>query len=122
MLFFTITHLSFVLQCLSFSRISAAAAVLDRTLAVGHALGTRDSTPNPAKTRRRQACGDTSAIYVRNDNDHDLDLNCLYDVSAFAYAAMRLCCGEMSSAVSGQQFTDRGYNVIVSWGNFTVTD
>ncbi|KUI53629.1 hypothetical protein VP1G_01047 [Cytospora mali] len=69
----------------------------------------------PANGCLRLFCYETSAIYLCNDNDHELDISCYND----GYLARRIreaCCP--SAGISGQMFhpTDN-YNVVVGYGN-----
>ncbi|KAK1830841.1 hypothetical protein QBC39DRAFT_409320 [Podospora conica] len=78
-----------------------------------------DNCNTPARTCRRHACKNTSGVYVCNDNYHDLELSCLYDVALVAQPMLNKCCQKgMHKGTSGQQFVDGyGYNVIVGYAN-----
>ncbi|KAK3326833.1 hypothetical protein B0H66DRAFT_589360 [Apodospora peruviana] len=75
----------------------------------------------PAKTCRRHGCWNTSAIYVCNDNNKEVLLDCANDVGGMANLIAGQCCGSANAisgkAISGQQFSNQGWNVIVSYGN-----
>ncbi|ROW08356.1 hypothetical protein VMCG_03243 [Cytospora schulzeri] len=69
----------------------------------------------PAKGCLRLFCYETSAIYLCNDNDHEISLSC-YNVGYLARRTRQACCP--SAGVSGQMFhpTDN-YNVVTGYGN-----
>ncbi|KAK3936356.1 hypothetical protein QBC46DRAFT_412178 [Diplogelasinospora grovesii] len=73
----------------------------------------------PAKTCTRHACMNTSGVYVCNDNDHDITLDCKKDVADFGGEAAKCCTADWtkSKGISGQQFSDEGWNVIVAYAN-----
>lgn len=69
----------------------------------------------PARSCLRLYCHETSAIYLCNDNDHELHISC-YNVGYLARRTRQACCP--SAGNSGQMFhpTD-DYNVVVGYGN-----
>ncbi|KAK3377625.1 hypothetical protein B0H63DRAFT_221341 [Podospora didyma] len=73
----------------------------------------------PAKTCRRHMCVNTTGITVCNDNDHDITLRCDTIVREMALNPAILCCtyGQGWKGISGQQFTNEGWNVIISYAN-----
>ncbi|KAK1830842.1 hypothetical protein QBC39DRAFT_409324 [Podospora conica] len=79
-----------------------------------------DDCTTPAKTCRRHACINTSAIYVCNDNDEDLTLACAADVADYADWIFDYCCHNTNfyKGQSGQIFNDpKNYNVVIAYGN-----
>ncbi|KAK1834438.1 hypothetical protein QBC39DRAFT_369334 [Podospora conica] len=77
-----------------------------------------DPCATPARTCRKIVCRNTSAVYICNDNDHDVNPTCT-DVAAEAMKIVDNCCGGGSykAGLSGQRFTEAGYNVVVAFGN-----
>ncbi|KAK7747405.1 hypothetical protein SLS53_001660 [Cytospora paraplurivora] len=69
----------------------------------------------PAKGCLRLFCYETSAIWLCNDNDHEIDISC-YNVGYLADRIRKACCP--SAGISGQMFhPTENYNVIVGYGN-----
>ncbi|KAK0615285.1 hypothetical protein B0T17DRAFT_657485 [Bombardia bombarda] len=85
-----------------------------------HDIGVQNrACTTPAKMCRRHSCKDTSAIYVCNDNDFDIAPNCMYDVARLAVYPYDNCCRGTNprKGMSGQQFSNQGWNVIIGYGN-----
>lgn len=70
----------------------------------------------PTKKCTRHACWNTSGVYICNDNDHDVSLDCEI-VANFAASVANNCCTATKSGVSGQQWSDQNWNAIISYAN-----
>ncbi|KAK0615287.1 hypothetical protein B0T17DRAFT_511058 [Bombardia bombarda] len=76
--------------------------------------GRSSSCDTPAKTCRRHACKNKSGVFVCNDTNQQISLNCKTTVAYYAQNSLDLCCTGGDTAVSGQQFSDGNFNVIVA--------
>ncbi|KAK0752601.1 hypothetical protein B0T18DRAFT_427041 [Schizothecium vesticola] len=73
----------------------------------------------PAKTCRRYACKNTSGIYICNDSTAELKLNCTV-FHDFTNSIGGKCCTKDyhdSKGISGRQWSDQDFNVVVAYGN-----
>ncbi|KAJ0120845.1 hypothetical protein J7T55_015580 [Diaporthe amygdali] len=69
------------------------------------------------KACNRVTCWDTTAIYVCNDNDHQITVTGK-DISITTVYIRNHCCGATGqSFISGQQFTPWGWNTNIGYGN-----
>ncbi|KAK0629526.1 hypothetical protein B0T17DRAFT_615290 [Bombardia bombarda] len=78
----------------------------------------KDKCVTPANKCFRHKCKNTSGIYVCNDNDHDVTLDCSL-VGAWSGDAGGCCPKDWtkSKGVSGQLLSTDGWNVIVAYAN-----
>ncbi|KAI3390634.1 hypothetical protein diail_9013, partial [Diaporthe ilicicola] len=70
------------------------------------------------KACNRVTCWDTSAIYICNDNEHQITVTGP-EISKATRWIRYHCCGEYSNKeiINGQQFTPWGWNANVGYGN-----
>ncbi|KAK0615284.1 hypothetical protein B0T17DRAFT_620074 [Bombardia bombarda] len=69
------------------------------------------------KAYRRIACLKNTGLYVHNNQAHEVNLDCQKDVAAQAQTIAGSCChlqGDSPDAVSGQQFTDQDWSVVIA--------
>ncbi|KAK0654825.1 hypothetical protein B0T16DRAFT_383844 [Cercophora newfieldiana] len=81
--------------------------------------GDKSNVTTPAKKCRRQRCKNTTGVYVCNDNDHDVIIPYL-TIREFAAKPGKECCTKRytdSKGISGQQFSDQNWNVIIAYAN-----
>ncbi|KAK3365590.1 hypothetical protein B0T24DRAFT_723295 [Lasiosphaeria ovina] len=72
----------------------------------------------PARTCRRFSCINTSGVYVCNDRDQDLIIDCGVEAPGLADTPAVQCCTAAHSGISGQQFSDDGtWNVIIAYAD-----
>jgi len=69
-----------------------------------------------AKKCTRHACWNTSGVFICNDNDHDVAIDC-ETVANFAAGVANNCCTSTKSGISGQQWSDQNWNAIISYAN-----
>ncbi|KAK1750507.1 hypothetical protein QBC47DRAFT_118296 [Echria macrotheca] len=70
----------------------------------------------PPKTCRRHACWNTSGVFICNDSDLNVTLEC-GTVARFAGIIIDDCCRGKGAGLSGQVFSDQGWNAVVSYAN-----